>query len=207
MSSGLSFRSGLMLLAVFLIGSAFYHIDEEWKLKKDKNGIKVFTRKVDGYSLKEYKATMIVNAAPDAAYRLINDAEKYHEWQHNCGSARLIQKEGKNTSVIYVHTKAPFPVSDRDLVAKFTEQRYDDGGFRIDFKAVEGYEPINKPKVRMSYMKGYWIVENLGEGKLRIDHQVHADPAGKLPDWMINAAVVETPYKTLLNLKRLLEEG
>ena len=57
----------------------------------------------------------------------------------------------------------------------------------------------------MTYTKGFWILEDIGNGVVRVTQQVHADPAGKLPDWLTNSAVVETPFKTMRNLKTLLE--
>jgi hypothetical protein len=36
---------------------------------------------------------------------------------------------------------------------------------------------------------------------VEVVYQVHANPGGSLPNWMVNAIVVETPLETLLNLR------
>jgi len=52
-----------------------------------------------------------------------------------------------------------------------------------------------------------WIFENLDTKKTKVTYQMHAEPGGSLPAWLINSSVVDPPYKTLINLKAYTEKG
>ena len=97
--------STLLLFSVFLLSSAFAPLQESWKLKKDKDGIQVFTRKVPGWTLKEYKVKVEINSTLDKVYQTIMDISSYTQWQHNCGESRELNVDGKKMA--YVMTKAP----------------------------------------------------------------------------------------------------
>ena len=43
------------------------------------------------------------------------------------------------------------------------------------------------------------------DGTLKIIYTVSAEPGGKLPDWLVNSAVVDIPYNTFTNLKATLK--
>jgi hypothetical protein len=38
-----------------------------------------------------------------------------------------------------------------------------------------------------------------------VAYQIHADPGGSIPGWLANATVVDTPFKTLKNLRSTIQ--
>ena len=65
-----------MAVVLTSLSSAVYaNLLNGWKLEKEQKEVAVFTRKVDGYNLKEYKGTTTVKASVAAIVRIIKDVE------------------------------------------------------------------------------------------------------------------------------------
>lgn len=59
--------------------------------------------------------------------------------------------------------------------------------------------------IRMTYFKSHYILTPISENEVKIVFQSHADPAGDLPQSIINMFLNDTPYKTLLNIRNIVE--
>jgi len=51
-----------------------------------------------------------------------------------------------------------------------------------------------------------WILTPKPDGMLEIISEGHIDPEGPLPAWFTNRMLVDTPYKTMIGLRRQLIE-
>ncbi len=199
----------LSMLITFLFLSLGFSSQAQgsWELKKNKNGVSVYTKKVENSKLKAYKAIVEINSTVEEAYDLLLDFKAYPAWQHNCSTGKLIKKVNDNSMYVYVVTDAPWPVSDRDIVMKYDITKPSSDEIKIGMSAGDkSMAPAVKGNVRMDYLKGFWKITSKGEGKIQITQQVHADPAGNIPEWLANSAVVDTPYETLLKMKQRLEK-
>ena len=81
------------ILPLFVFESS---AQEDWKLGKDKNGIMVFTRKVEGHKLKAVKATTKINANIKDIAAIIADFNNHSKWVDNCAISKIVSdtKEG-----------------------------------------------------------------------------------------------------------------
>ena len=69
---------------------------------------------------------------------------------------------------------------------------------------IEGkpkYIPEIPGIVRVKYLKGIWQFTPKKNNTVAILYQVHCEPGGNLPSWLVNSVVVDQPYETLCNLK------
>jgi len=76
----------------------------------------------------------------------------------------------------------------------------------VKLDAVNGYVP-DKGYVRMTYLKGFYEFTPKPNGYVHITYQVHSDPGGYVPSYIVNAFVYDAPYYTLLNLKNKVESA
>jgi len=191
---------------VILLFAAFIAPDmaAQWTLKKDKNGVKIYTRVVEGSSLKEFKGMVDIRTTAEAAKGLILDLDSYPEWNHNCLESRLLHKNSENDFYGVTLTGAPWPVQDREAIVR-TEVMEKDGSIILKMTAAPNYIPQKDGVVRIPKMDGFWKISPRSNGMVEVIQQVHASPGGRIPDWLANSAVVDTPYNTLLNMKRRLE--
>jgi hypothetical protein len=92
-----------------------------WILKKDQEGIHVYTRKVIGSAILEYKANIIVNAPIDNVINLFEDDEKVSLWFYRGARAEVVAKPDDLRRVYYFIAKLPWPISARDTVFERTK--------------------------------------------------------------------------------------
>lgn len=182
--------------------------DSSWKLEKDADNVKVYTRVVDGSPLKEFKGITQIHTSLTSLVALLDDREAGSSWIKDNKESTLIEKVSSELSYSYNVTAAPWPVKDRDMVIKsVTTQDADSLVVRVALNAEQGVKDVQKDRVRVTQMNGHWEFKPLENGVVQVTYQVHADPAGKLPNWLINSLVVDMPYHTLKNMQtKVLED-
>lgn len=173
-----------------------------WQLTKDGGGVQVYTRKVAGSALKEFRAVTTVRAPLPAVLALLDDVPGYRAWFADCKEARAIAP-GYN----YFVNDAPFPIADRDMVIHWTESRDPATGAVVREMHGEADKlPPQKGRVRVPRLDGHWRFTPRADGGVDIEYQLSSDPGGSLPDWAANSAVATAPHKTLLGLKKAVEK-
>ncbi len=178
--------------------------DGAWQTIKQADGIDVERRVVSGSSLKEFRGRATVAAPVASILAVFNDVPHATEWMDSCNGSRFVEEISDSEKVVYNRTHAPWPVSDRDAVLH-NVARFDDKERRVelDFWTVEdGKEPPVKGVVRMPYLRGHWILWPSADGQTtRVEYQVHANPGGSLPDWLVNYTSRDLPFKTIEGLR------
>lgn len=179
--------------------------DWELELEEDKAQLKIYTRKIEGSSLKEFKGEMLVDTTLTALASLLLDADAAPEWMHQCEKFEVIEKVAPQNIVIHFINGAPWPVSDRDaIVSSKMSQNPETLAVRIDVKALTDYLPEDDDYVRIPRMEGHWAFIPQ-DGKILVRYQIHAEPGGSLPAWLANSVVVDTPQHTMLNMLDMLK--
>lgn len=203
-----------IIIKSFLIGafacSSLVAQAAEWELAKDdtKNGIQVFTRVVEGSPLKEFRGVAKVPASISGAVSLVNNHAAGSEWIHDCKEIKTLDRPNDTESVFYMVTAAPWPVKDRDSVIQ-SQLTQDSESLvaRIDMAIKNDVMDKKKGRVRITEMHGSWVFTPVDANTTEITYQAHADPAGSLPNWLVNSLVVDMPYNTLKNMQtKVLEE-
>ncbi|MFY0690096.1 MAG: START domain-containing protein [Cyclobacteriaceae bacterium] len=192
---------GMVLLYSF---SSLAGVDE-WTLRKDKEGIKIYTREAANTNIKEVKAELTITASIDDITKAIIDVENYSNWMENILNPKVLKRIGENGYYLYYEMDAPWPTDDRDIVNLTTITRDDSGTTVISSSAKPDYIPKKKSVVRITLSEGSWELKPLDGGKVEITHVLLASPGGNIPDWVINMFIVNHPFETHLNLKNMLE--
>lgn len=175
----------------------------EWKLEKDQNGIKVFTRKVTGFKLKEFKAFTTIAATPDELLDIIRAVDRYYEWMENMAHSEVLKKISDDEIYIYAESRVPWPFSNRDVVT-YSVLYWEGEKAIVDMTGVSNFIPEKKGIVRLPFSKGLWVFNPVNDKETEIIYQYQGDPGGKIPGWVANIFIVDGPYKTLLGMKEYL---
>ncbi|MBZ0251864.1 MAG: hypothetical protein K8I02_00875, partial [Candidatus Methylomirabilis sp.] len=61
--------------------------------------------------------------------------------------------------------------------------------------------PPAEDYVRMPTVKGGYVFRPKPGGAVEIDYQLHVEPGGALPAWLVNALAVDTPFETLKGMR------
>lgn len=182
------------------------HGQEQWKLVKDKNGIKVFTRTNTIMSFKEFKAVMEIRASVDEFLSVLYDVGSLTKWGYNLTEAKLLSRPDELSQTYYAVAKAPWPYKNRDGIYSNVFD-WDKKGktLTVAIELIEGKEGSDRDLVRLDGF-GYWQVNVVSEDKLEVIFQMQVDPGGSIKAWLANMFVTDSPFYTMEGLREMIKE-
>lgn len=195
----------LLLAFVFMLFGFTTGGSGTWQLAKEKGDIKVFTRTSAMGSLKDSKGVVQIKASVDDVLNLLRNFDGYTKWMYKCAESKLLKRVSETEYYVYTVTDAPWPVSDRDLIAKVNAEKKADGTVALTLSGVKDYIAEKPGKVRVPRFNGLWQVSPKANGVVEVIYQLESDPGGSLPDWVANATATDIPFYTLSEMKKLLE--
>ncbi|MGB1205917.1 MAG: START domain-containing protein [Chitinophagales bacterium] len=175
---------------------------QAWDLAQDKNGVKVSTRKIDGYKLKEFKGETIIKTTSHKVLALLKNIEGYVDWMPDCKESKVLKKISDTEFYQYTVTDAPWPVTDRDNVAHMKINEKENGTIHIVLKGTPDYIAKNSAYVRVPQLQASWKIIPQNNGNTKVVYQGLASAGGSIPDWLANSFVVDTPYETLVKMNK-----
>ncbi len=179
---------------------------QEWDLAKDKNGVKIETRFIKGWSIKEYRATVYIKTTLAKAVDAYRDPVKRKKFMERSIEVYDLKKVSKDEIITYNLGNAPWPVLDRDNITRSVFSKPKSNQVKVTMTSLPDYIPHKDNIVRVPKTKGYWLFIDVGNGKVKVVQQSVADLGGSIPDWVVNSTIVEGPYDTLLALKNMLQQ-
>lgn len=179
--------------------------ENEWELRTDKEKIKVYVRDRKNSSVKEFKATMKLNASLKKIEEIMDDYKSYHKWQLNVNKVTLLEQESDSVRYLYFITQLPWPLDNRDSIFRNLKVwSADSTALSYSNKNAPGHMPEKDQYVRIADASGFWKFKKNGD-ELDIIYQWSGDPGGNIPAWIVNLFIVEGPFETLSNLRELVE--
>lgn len=199
-----------LLAFVLMAAASALHAEDKtypWQPRRDKEGIRIDVRKVEGSPILEYRGAMTVGLPLDKVTAFFERDEKIAEWFHNCKQARLVREESPERKILYFELEMPWPVANRDAVYVRTRTREEGGAAAYTIAALPDELPREKGKIRMPYLKGTWRFSPVDAEHTEIYLQQHGDAAGHLPAVLINRLAVDIPFHTLQNFRASLKKA
>lgn len=178
----------------------------EWTLRKEKEGIKIYTREATNTNIKEVKTVLTISTSVNKISNAIIDVENYSNWMKNILNPKMIKKINQNEYYLYYEMDAPWPTQNRDIINHTIISHNQSNGITlISSTAVPNFIEKKENLVRITLSEGSWILKELPNGKVEVTHMLLASPGGSIPDWVINMFIVNHPYETHLSLREMLE--
>ncbi len=185
--------------------------DADWELAKDKQGIQVYTRSVEGSPIKAFRGEIEVDASLNSVLGVLDDAPAFVEWFHNCRQSVELSRADYLDRLQYMAIDFPWPTDDRDMIVR-NRITYDleSQHVRISLLAiaekglqpgVQNRVPTGEGRRRVSEMVGFFDLQGLPGERTKVVYQLHLDPAGAVPASIVNAMIVDNPYGTLKGLR------
>lgn len=195
------------LLILFNVLCVLYASAQDWQLKKDEGGIKVYTRPNSQSAFDSFKAEMAVKTTVAQVVAILKNIEKYPEIFPDILELRVLSRPNDSTQIQYSLSDAPWPVWDRDGIYEmvFIHDR-PKKGVNVRSRALPNFLPEKEGVVRIIKSQSSWKIHPIGEGLVRIVYEVSAEPGGNIPDWLANSAAIEVPYETFVNLRGILTD-
>jgi hypothetical protein len=183
------------------------YAQNDCKLKKDQDSIKVYTCHTDTSRFKSIVAEFTLHTSFDQLAQIVFDTPNYTQWQFNTIEAKTVKKISSSEQVYRTVIEAPWPVVDRDMVVHMKIQHdRNSNEMVITAESEKGIIPKKESYVRVPASRGKWIVKEKSRNLLQVKYTMQIDPGGSVPPWLVNWVCAEAPYKSFRNLKAILEK-
>jgi len=196
----------IVVLIFFLaVQNSFMFSQADWDLNRDTDGIKVYSKEVEGYQFKSFKAITTINGSIHDFVFTLADIANFPKWGHQIKSAKILEKTGDTLLIYYSIAKAPFPYKDRDgIYLNRFKWNSDSKTLIVEIEVLTDYLDHDDNYIRVKGY-GYWKTVLVSENKMEVTFSMQIDPGGSIPSWLANLFVDGTPFNTLLNLKNTIQ--
>lgn len=197
-----------LFITFFLLFNFSSHAADEkepvWSESGDADGISTYYRKIPGSPVYALKGTGNVDAPLWKVASVLLDSSRGTEWIHSLAGTKMLKRLSPFSYVEYNHIKTPFILKDREFVTEINiEINSEKKTFEMTYKPskIEG-APITS-NVRGEIVFGRLTLTSLTPGKTcNIVGELHCDPKGAIPKWIVNLFQKGWPRRTLEGVRK-----
>jgi START domain len=190
--------SGLLLL-LFSIRT---FSQNDWLLKQDKEGIKVYTKNLENSPFKAVKTVCTVDASLTKLTAVLLDINSSKDWVYSTKVCTVLKQLTPSELIYYSEVAVPWPVNNRDFIVRLKVSQ----DAKTKIITVEGDNrptllPEKKNVVRIQQCYSKWIIVPQANGQVKIEYVLQVDPGGMIPAWLINLFAAKGPFESFKNLR------
>lgn len=181
---------------------------DEWQELFRTDGVAVAERPAPERALPDFRGEVELPADAYEVLAVILDVPQQTEWMWQCRVSRVLRHEAGDGVIVYQVLDAHWPATDRDVVFE-SVPRVVEPGHRLEVRFASRDDPAAPPVadlVRMPHLAGEFALEALDPSHTRVIYTVSADPGGALPATLLERTVRESPFDTLVGLRRRVAE-
>ena len=177
---------------------------QAWTLYDSRDGIQVFREEVEGSPLLAFRGETIIEAPLSKVASILVDTSRYMEWIDKIKDLRLLSPQSSKHFTCYLEIGTPPLVTNRDFVIDYTTHVRSDGSFVMEMKSGSDALEPNTGFVRAKLFNSAYTLTRLGPNQTKIVAEIHTDPKGFLPTYVVNLFQKDWPYNTLTALKKIV---
>ncbi len=192
------------VLSIWTLGSFARADAAPWQSTGESNGIRLFSREVEGTSLVAVRGEGEVDAPPGKVAHVILDCTRTHEWVSRLEECKILRKNSETDYVTYNHFGTPFILKDRDFVANIhIDIDKPKKTLTLNFKSVVDPAMPETDYVRGNIVYSRYVLTEIDGGKrTHFEGEALVDPKGGVPKWIVNMFQKQWPLKTVLSLRK-----
>ncbi len=195
-----------ILIVVFISFGFIFTQNDGWKMVKEANNTKVYTRKTSESDYEQIRIITEVQAPISEIVNALEDVNYHQEWVYETKETKLLEKRGVGDFEYYALMNMPFPVKDRDIIIG-VKRSQDPNSKVVDIKsfALLNRMPEKSKRIRIKTFLSTYKITPLDNGWVEVDYFMAADPGGKLPAWIVNMFTLKGPVATMESLVELID--
>lgn len=197
-------KKKLFLFSMLFLSLSAGMAQGKWELKKDENGIQVYTRKAAKGSIRELRVLCELDATKEQLISTLQDIVNYNKWVYSNKRSVIIKTISPQNIIYYTESHLPWPLKDRDLVIELTIAPTPDV-LNVQAKSISDFLPKKDNFIRVPYSLALWKVTQAPDNKLKVDYTFSVDPGGSIPIWLVNAMMAMGPYNSFARLREVLK--
>ncbi len=181
-----------------------------WELIKERDGIRVYARSIQGSDYQEIRAETVANVGINQLLGLMDDTAACPRWMHNCLAPALLAKPSLEQRYTYLINDMPWPYGDRALIVHSLIEM-ESGRVTIRLRQID--ESALPPEARtrlprsgnlkqMHGFNGQWTFTPGNDGS-QIVYTLHIDLGGSPSGSLANRGIADTAFYTLANMREI----
>ena len=200
----------IMRIAFLSLCSAFAFTvagQYNWKLTKEKDGIRVYQSTMKHSNYKSIKVECTLEGNYDKLIAVLNNVDRQKDWVYNNKTSHIIKRINPFELYYYSETTLPWPMSNRDAAVHLKMNKDSLNRFlKVTAVSVPGYIPEKSGKVRIPKSVVSWDVTMPSTKTISITYTFEAEPGGNIPAWLVNKFADKGPYESFKKLAGILKQ-
>jgi hypothetical protein len=180
-----------------------------WEQIADKDGVQVYRRSIPGSPLKSMKGVGVVDAPVATVALVLLDDDRAPEWVDSLAESRVVRLLSPHEYIEYNHVAMPAICRDREFVTRV--QLSSDAAKRVGIiKSAPGDDPSipRHPKRIRGDLASYYELRAIDDGKRTLlSIELHSDPKGWLPAWVVNLFQKDWARITIAGIRRQVKKA
>ena|GEM_PF-2024032 len=177
----------------------------KWEVVSSDDTFVTKRRSVPGSNKFAFRGEMVADITMGKLLKVFLSPESRKEWVALYKDSQNLIMPTPFDLTYWIRFSLPWPISDRDYVLRAIAKA--DRKSRVFTTMIESVEHPDKPKqdccVRGQAFGTYYRFQALpGQKKVKMEVEVHTDPKGSLPSWLVNLVQKSWPRNTLTGLLR-----
>ncbi|PWT70754.1 MAG: hypothetical protein C5B59_20340 [Bacteroidetes bacterium] len=195
-----------LLFLICMIAGFSLTAQTNWILKKQKDGISVYSRPSETSSFDDLKVEVDLKGTLEQLASILLNIPNYTQWAYGTKISKVVKRTNENELIYYCEIEVPWPASNRDLYADLKVTR-DSSGNSLQVVAVakKDYLPVKDGLVRVPKSTGKWIATKVTPRTVHLVYTLELDPGGSVPAFVTNLFMTKGPLETFENLKKKME--
>lgn len=194
-----------VLLLIMIIASDLY--SQSWDFVKEKDGIKLYTRKEANSALKSFKGVTVLHTQMDKLSTMIGNVQNTSWWDENVRNIQVLAFETEKFIRYYLVYHVPWPLMDRDLCVEAQINTDPVTGTRtVTAHPLLNVIPEKPDLVRIKNYWQRWTLQPIDKNTILVTLEGTVNPGGNIPTWLINMVIVETPLKIIRGIRERVQE-
>lgn len=189
------------------VASPLKELKLHWNKSSNSNGLTLYWAKVDGSQVIAFRGEGIVDAPIEKVASIIVDTTRATEWIDSLVSSKVVRKLPGTDFIEYDHVGIMFPfdtvMSDRDFVSHVYLEGDPAGRFTVSYLPAEDEQaPVLKKYTRGTMTCVFKMTKMSLEDETYVEAEIHCDPRGTVPKWLVNFFQEGWPQTTFENLRK-----
>lgn len=192
------------LLILFLLLYPALHAQTQWVLKKNEDGIKVYTAHTPNSNIKSVKVECTLHTTIAKLATYLMNAKAHEQWVYGTKTSYTVKMLGEYEQLYYSEIDMPSPLKNRDVVTRLKLSQPASNILTVSAIAEDGHVAPRHELVRIPMSVVNWEVTATGNNELQVVYTAQADPGGAIPAWVVNLFCVKGPFETFSTLRSIV---
>lgn len=195
----------LVFLYLFPVSQVF---PQPWQFVKERNGIRLYVRQEAHTPFKTFHGETSFRGNSSLVSSLVGDPARLDWWGDDIKDIQVLSYEKDKLIRYYFIYDAPWPFTDRDLVAEVRLSADPVTGTKTVFsKPALNVVPQYPDLVRVIDFWQKWTITPVKDGMVQVTLEGYINPAGDIPAWLYNMVIVDIPLRLLKEIRKRAGEG